>query len=745
MENNKVETIDLNYYIKLILKKWYWFVIGCVITVIIAILYILCTTQKFEVTSSIRIQTPSRPNILSSNSMLSMLGFGSTSIQDEMTIISSARVLRPVVEQFDLQYEYRKRKGLKYKGQFPKPDVKIIMPALYTDTMISSVSIDLKCKNEQQYSIKISRKGETYKYALTSLAEPLETVLGTLRFQVNRPMKAGGKERIKIISENDAIEVLKERIIVSQVQKDGSIISLFTLTDMPGRDRKVIDAIVESYNTYQDEQTSNTSQTSMDYLNDRLAMLTQSIDSIEQVRTKFVQDENLTGTESEIKLLLQEASNNRLRLVELISQISVLEYDMKVLSNDTLNNDPLPSIPNMSLPSINKLLDTYNEQLLAYLQLQRTATYNNPLLDQTRNNLMEMRNSVRKNLEQVCNGLKIQQEQLEKQEQRYMASLSNVPQQEQTLANIIRQEEMLQTLYAYMYQQKEENLIVSLVKRVPIEIIDVASINWEPKSPRKKLTILIALIIGCFIPFCILIAKDILTGVAGTHTILQQTKLSSIGEIKYTKTAPKSQFIDKSLTKVKEQIRSVRENVLRLAEQTNGKTILVTSAGLNEGKTYCSVNLAHSLALLKKKVVLVEGNMKKPQLAEAVGENNTNNNYLNYLQTENTDLLASLLQKSSLNEHLFTITLQESVQDSNEILHGRHIKTMFDMLKQEFDYVIIDTANLTQQSDTQLLLPLADLTVVTFRNGITSQDNIQKINTMYAENRFNNATCVIVD
>jgi len=186
--------------------------------------------------------------------MLSMLGFGSTSIQDEMTIISSARVLRPVVEQFDLQYEYRKRKGLKYKGQFPKPDVKIIMPALYTDTMISSVSIDLKCKNEQQYSIKISRKGETYKYALTSLAEPLETVLGTLRFQVNKPMKAGGKERIKIISENDAIEVLKERIIVSQVQKDGSIISLFTLTDMPGRDRKVIDAIVESYNTYQDER-----------------------------------------------------------------------------------------------------------------------------------------------------------------------------------------------------------------------------------------------------------------------------------------------------------------------------------------------------------------------------------------------------------------------------------------------------------------------------------------------------------
>ncbi len=745
MENNKVETIDLNYYVKLMLNKWYWFLIGCVITVVIAIFYILSTTQKFEVTSSIRIQTPSRPNILSSNSMLSMLGFGSTSIQDEMTIISSARVLRPVVEQFDLQNEYRKRKGLKYKGKFPNPDVRIIMPPLYTDTMISSVSIDLIRKNAQSYTLKIQHKDNKYKYSFASLSEPLDTEIGTLRFHVYKQMEDGDKQKVKIVSINEAIEILKERVIVSQVQKDGSIISLTVLTDMPMRDKKVIDAIIESYNKYQDEQTSNTSQTSMNYLNDRLAMLTQSIDSIEQVRTKFVQDENLTGTESEIKLLLQEASNNKLKLVELITQISVLEYDIEVLQNDTLNSDPLPSIPNMSLPSINKLLDSYNEQLLAYLQLQRTATNNNPLLDQTRNNLMEMRNSVRKNLEQVCNGLKIQKQQLEKQEQQYLASLSNVPQQEQTLANIIRQEEMLQTLYAYMYQQKEENLIVSLVKRVPIEIIDMASINWKPKSPRKKLALLIALIIGCIIPFCTLIGKDILNGVAGTHTIKQLTKLPVLGELTYTKTAPKSQFSGKSDTKTKEQIRTIRENILRQTDKNKSQTILVTSAALSEGNTYCAVNLAHSLALLKKKVLLLEGNLKMPQLFGATDENLTNDYYLKFLQNEETELLPKIAQPSKLNENLWTATLSEPVQNSNEVLHGEHIEAMFDSFKKDFDYIIFDTANLTQQSDTQLLLPFADLTVITFRNGITLQSNIEKINTMHSENRFNNARCVIVE
>ena len=161
---NKAETIDLNYYLKLLLKKWYWFLVGCVITIIIAIVYILNTTQKFEVTSSIRIQTPSRPNILSSNSMLSMLGLGSTSVQDEMTIISSARVLRPVVEQFDLQNEYRKRKGLKYIGKYPNPDVRIVFPPLYTDTMISSVQMELRCKNGQLYTLRINHKDEKYKY-----------------------------------------------------------------------------------------------------------------------------------------------------------------------------------------------------------------------------------------------------------------------------------------------------------------------------------------------------------------------------------------------------------------------------------------------------------------------------------------------------------------------------------------------------------------------------------------------------
>ena len=521
-----------------------------------------------------------------------------------------------------------------------------------------------------------------------------------------------------------------------------AVISLKNSSLQCGQD--FINQLLEMYNRNTNNDKNEIAQKTAEFIDERISIISKELGSTEADLETFKRDAGITDLTSEAQIALAGNAEYEKKSVENRTQISLVNDLRKYLKGNEY--EVLPSNVGLQDAALIGAIERYNEMLVERKRLLRTSTENNPTIVNLDTSIRAMKANVQATLEGTLQGLMITKSNLDREASRYSRRISNAPGQERAYVSIARQQEIKAGLYLMLLQKREENAIALAATANNAKIIDEAIADDTPVSPKRSMIYLIALVLGVGIPVGIIYLIELTKfKIEGRADVEKLTSVPIIGDIPLTdekndKNGSIAVFENKN-NLMSETFRNIRTN-LQFMLDNDQKVILVTSTVSGEGKSFVSANLAISLSLLGKKVVIVGLDIRKPGLNKVFHLSNKEKGITQYLSNPETDLM-ELVQPSDVNKNLFVLPGGAVPPNPTELLARNGLDKAIEILKQNFDYVIMDTAPIGMVTDTLLVGRVADLSVYVCRADYTHKAEYTLINELAIEKKLSKLCTVI--
>ena len=741
----EMQEIDIRLWITRILKNWYWFVIGCIIAGGLGVWHYFSTTYKFTVDSEVVLRENDAASMLPQADLMNMLGFGGgKAIADEMLVMNSRDMMRQVIDGLGLQTEYRKKEGLRWLGQYPGRDLSVVYPTHFVDTMLRVAKISIKVRRND-YLVRVNYgRFVNSKHKVKDLTVPFETCAATLCFDIHNleGMREGDCYHIVTYPRLPLVNAYCENFRVSKKQKDANVISISTTTDMPRRGCDVIQKLIDLYNAESVMDKTLMAKNTEAFLSERLSLMEKELAEAEQVEVQYQESHNIVDIEEEAGLFLKENAEYRKKLTEIETQLNLVQFVLDFVVDDKHSNQLIPANLGITDPALIMLITEYNELMLRKMRVERSASGDNPVLNQMHSQLSLMRENVIATMISVRETLMIAKNDLEKLF--YIADVwrDDAPAQIKQYREVVRMKLMKEKLYLFLYQKREENALSLVAAIPPAKIIAVPQMNPIPLSPKWKYYALICLFLGMGFPLGIMILGDMFNNRISMNSkdLEKNLKVKLAGVIANNK--GESVVIREGDHSVAaEMFRTLRTNI-RLAQPTGLKSpvVLVTSNVNDEGKSHVAINLAISMAMLGKKVALLEMDFRKPILAKYL--NLSSQGCLTDYLSDGACTLEKVIVTSSI-KNLDVLPVGVTPSNPSELLQSDRTETLFADLRERYDYVVVDSAPVSMVSDTFLLGGTADMTVFVVRADYTTFEMIDSINKIYEQERLPNMLAVL--
>ena len=521
-----------------------------------------------------------------------------------------------------------------------------------------------------------------------------------------------------------------------------AVISLKNSSLQRGQD--FINQLLEMYNRNTNNDKNEIAQKTAEFIDERIGIISKELGSTEANLESFKRDAGITDLTSEAQIALAGNAEYEKKSVENRTQISLVNDLRKYLRGNEY--EVLPSNVGLQDAALIGAIERYNEMLIERKRLLRTSTENNPTIVNLDTSIRAMKANVQATLEGTLQGLMITKESLDREASRYSRRISNAPGQERAYVSIARQQEIKAGLYLMLLQKREENAIALAATANNAKIIDEAIADDIPVSPKRSMIYLIALMLGVGIPVGIIYLIELTKfKIEGRADVEKLTSVPVVGDIPLTdekndKNGSIAVFENKN-NLMSETFRNIRTN-LQFMLDNDQKVILVTSTVSGEGKSFVSSNLAISLSLLGKKVVIVGLDIRKPGLNKVFNLSSKEKGITQYLANPEMDLM-SLIQQSDVNKNLYILPGGTVPPNPTELLARDGLDKAIEILKKNFDYVILDTAPIGMVTDTLLIGRVADLSAYVCRTDYTHKAEYTLINELYHEKKLPNLCTII--
>ena len=415
----------------------------------------------------------------------------------------------------------------------------------------------------------------------------------------------------------------------------------------------------------------------------------------------------------------------------------------KYISNPSNEYEVLPANIGLSDNGLTTQIDRYNELIFERKRLLRTSTENNPMIVNLDTSIRAMKANVKAAIDGTLQGLLIVKADLDREASRFSRRISDAPGQERQYVSIARQQEIKAGLYLMLLQKREENAITLAATANNAKIIDEPAAEGGPVSPKPKMIYMVALAVGLGLPVGFIFLLGLTKfKIEGRGDVEKLTRLPIVGDVPLTdeKTGSITVFENQN-TLMSETFRNVRTNLQFMLESSQ-KVILVTSTVSGEGKSFISANLAISLSLLGKKVVIVGLDIRKPGLNKIFNIPRKEMGITQYLSNPEKNLM-DFVQSSDVSKNLYIIPGGTVPPNPTELLARDGLDKAIAILRKEFDYVILDTAPVGMVTDTLLIGRIADLSVYVCRADYTRKAEFTLINELADNNKLPNLCTVI--
>ena len=758
-DENQDEDLNLRTILDKYLIQWHWFVLAVGVSLIIAYTYLRYTTPQYQASTTVLVKDDRKGGMLSELSAFADIGLGGNSVKsnvdNEIEILKSRTLVESTVKRLKLNI------GLFDKGN-------VITSEIYGNTPITVDFINVKPKFLTQKMVfelveltpdtftlenQLATDGKSlllneineFKYGALVATQNGDLIITKSKEDKNQLKDLDKTISIVVSPIENVVASFQSRIIVNPISKTSSVVELSLTDPVIKKAEDFLNNLVQIYNDDAAADKNFISESTSKFIANRLILIREELEGVEQNVESFKRSNNLTDIQSEAQLFIEGSNEYNKKSVETEIQLNVVASMLSFMKNSS-NADLLPPNIITGQGDANALISSYNQLVLERNRISKSATAANPSVIKLDQQMASLKSNVAESLGRLQATLNIQKRNLISQEGLLDTKIEKIPVQERQFRIIARQQKIKEELYLYLLQKREETAI-SLAATAPnARVVDRAKASKIPVAPKKNIIYLAALLLGLLIPFGILYLIDLLdTKVKTRFDITNKLNIPFLGDIPKSMT-PNEIVTATSRTGTAEALRIIRTNLdfmLNQVPEGMAKTIFLTSTIPGEGKTFVSVNLGATFSLSGKKVLLIGMDIRNPKIQEytVTPDNKGLTNYL----SSNTTPISDYIHKLKGFDGLYVLPAGSIPPNPTELLMNNKIEELFVQLKKEYDFIIVDTAPVSLVSDTLLVAKHADTFVYIVRANYLDKRMLNLAEIMHKENKLPNMALLLND
>lgn len=761
-QESKEENIDVKELLFKYLIHWPWFVGTVVACLIAAWVYLYMSTPVYNISATVLIKDDKKGGSAGMLSGLESLGLdgmisSSQNIDNEMEVLRSKTIVKEVVEDLGLYISYKDEDEFPSKNMYKTSPVQVSLTPQEADLLEKPMIVEMILQPQGSLDVNVKIDDEEYQKHFEKLPAVFPTDRGTLAFFLTPDSVLSSKKTLEETTDSEkttrnitatinkplaVAKVYCKNMSIEPTSKTTSVAVISLKNSNVERGKDFINKLLEMYNINTNNDKNEVAQKTAEFINERISIISKELGSTEKDLESFKRGAGITDLTSDAQIALTGSAEYEKKRVENQTQINLLQDLQKYMQNE--GYEVLPS--NIGLQDLNlaAAINRYNDVLVERKRLLRTSTENNPTIINLDTSIGAMKENVQVSLDRVLRGLFITKADLDREANRYSRRISEAPGQEREFVSIARQQEIKAGLYLMLLQKREENAITLAATANNAKIIDDAIADDAPVSPKRKMIYLIALVLGVGIPIGVIYLLELTKfKIEGRSDVEKLTSLPIVGDIPLTDEKQGAIAVFENQNNLmSETFRNIRTN-LQFMLDNDKKVILVTSTVSGEGKSFISANLAISLSLLGKKVVIVGLDIRKPGLNKVFNIPRKEVGITQYLANPEKNLM-DLVQLSDVSKNLYILPGGTVPPNPTELLARDGLDKAIETLKKNFDYVILDTAPVGMVTDTLLIGRVADLSVYVCRADYTHKNEYTLINEL-AENNKLPSLCTVIN
>ena len=669
------------------------------------------------------------------------MGGGDVNVFNEIEILASENLAAKTVDALDINCRYYEKTGfLKKQDHYGTSPIIVEAPKELFDTLSVTLPFKIKVYADGKTDITV-KKGMFSNYAELKGVELPATVKTPFGLFVVKPTQYFTPKHEYSITASVAGNIpaaleLQKDMTVDLKAKKTDIVYMDVMDNDVKRGRDILNTLVRLYNERGMKESDTQGMTTARFIDERLSLIYKNLMGSEAEIEAYKKAHNLIDPVAQAKTTIIKGETSESAIIALETQYRIASM-IKGFITDPANKHSLIPFESDSLSA--KMVRSYNALITQRQHLETSAKADNPALVQLDQQLNAMRENMLGSVNNALGAMRIKIDKAKDVQGESKGDMSQFASTERETRTLYRNQAIQNELYIFLLQKREENALKMAAAQPKGKLVDEAYAASEPVKPKKPLLAFVALIMTFALPFCILYVKKMLKNKIGSQDELEAiTPAHLLGQI-YHAREDELQVIADTNTKNAELFRYLRGNVQFVLPESTDKVVLVTSAVAAEGKSYIAANVASSLALMGKKVALVELNLRKPSLGEMFGiiASKGMSDYLSNGEVSLHDIV------STTADGLDVYVAGTVPPNPSELLQGSRAAQLMEQLREQYDYVVVDSASLATASDTFSLTSQADATVVVLRANSTKQAYVKWINRLMAEGKLSNVGFVL--
>lgn len=737
---------------------WKWIVVSVFLALLVGLYYSRKQENVYELKSTVLVVDQSKNGGMNEMSMLKQLdamGIGTTSstmVNDEDQVIHSTTLMKRVVKQLELYTTYSHKVYLKTHELYTASPLYVRLDSIDLTRLNGSLEMEISPGKEGKVSIDGNFHNNQDGISNTI---PFEAEVNRLPARIKTPagmlniLLRNGKTfpdeviNVKIYDPNAVAKYLVEKALTTDVTKMVDVINLTLQTNNIRKGQDILNTLMAIYNQDAIEQVNQSAINTASFIDSRLKLLSVELGEVEKNVEDYKQKNKLTDIDADAQIYLDKSNVYDQQQVVVETQLHLINYVEQFISSPA-NKGAL--IPNLGLTDVGLMavIEKYNELLMTRNRIASGSSNENPTLKTLNQQIQSARKAIEVSIGNSRKGLQIANKDLTVQNALSLSKIQNIPRQEREFIEIKRQQQVKETLYLFLLQKREEaslNMAVTVPKGRILNTPDDAL----KTGPHTSIIMLVFLFLGLVIPLLIIFIKDLInTSVSSRAQVEKLTDVPILSELGHNATGEIIIDHASNTDSNAELFRLLRTKLQFALDFPTQKVVMVTSTEPGEGKSYVSINLAISLSMTGKKVIILGMDLRKPQLKKHFNLENESLGMSSYLSGHELDY-KKLIQKVKGYATLYTITAGIIPPNPNELLMSDRLDTLIGILRNEYDYIVIDTAPVGAVSDTFLIDRVTDISLYMCRMEYSDKRNLEFLNHVKAEKTLKRPYLVIND
>ena len=755
-----------NLFAVLVLN-WHWFLLSLVAFVAGSWLYLRYTEPIYKMSARVLIKqdNSSKSNASDLLSQMSEYGYltNSSGINNEIQVIRSRMLMRDAVKDLKLYVEYRLQGKFINDIVYKKQPVTVDMEPTRLDSIdklmltgVRSIKMELR-KTGKTYQVSgelfgPGLSGKTFAHYIKALPASFKTELGVLTFTANAGQQWKNDNDVYEITITPPMQVATSYLANLKVEAmfPGSAVAQLILKDKcMQRGLDFLSQLVLCYNRQANADKNEIALRTEEFINDRMAKINNELGSTEGALEEFKRRNAMTDPNIDASSSVQMSSQFSAQLSQADSKIQMLDYLREYVNNPANAKNIIPSNVGLTDEASKKLIDHYNQAVQDRNRLLKAVSEEAPQVQTLTATINELLPSIQAALLQARKTADIARQGIQSQYAKYQGRVSAAPMQERVLAQIGRQQDVKSSIYLMLLQKREENSIALAATADKGKLLDEPQFEGQI-SPRTVIIYALAFLLGVLLPSIILFLRSLFRyKIEGHEDVVRLTELPIVADVPIASddinTAAGIVVQENKNNQIDEIFRGMRTNIQFMLKE-HQRVILFTSSAPGEGKTFNAANLAVSFALLGKKVVLCGMDIRRPALGRLFGLSDHHEGITHLLTKDmiTSQMVQEQIIPSGVNPNLDLLLAGPTPPNPTELLARQSFEQVMALLREEYDYIILDTAPVGIVSDTLQIGRVADITVFICRADYTPKSSFGLLNSLSDEKKMPNP-CVVLN